>query len=204
MITPLDSCTTPCGLAPAATAGYSGWDSFTYYVSDGHVATPVAGTVSVAVTTTTSTSTTGTSGSDSYDFSLRVGPQLVNGQAGNDTISGGVVNDNLNGAAGNDVLYGGTGSDSFIWMLADVTGSPPGTQDVIYDFEGAGDGRLSGDTLNFLGFSAGSTLTLKAQSTVSSHLYYYTLTDAASGAHEVIAINSLNGAALTVGDFLFH
>ncbi len=148
------------------TAGFTGWDSFTYTVSDGHVATPVAGTVSVAVTTTTSTSTTGTSGNDSYDFSLRVGPQVVNSQAGNDTVSGGVVNDNLNGAAGADILFGnggadtitggagsdivtgGAGADMFVFAgLADF--GPAGAEDRITDFS-----SLQADKIRLEGIDA--------------------------------------------------
>jgi len=210
--------------------GYVGFARFSYTVSDGHGGTATAnvgvtvggpfggpgslGPTYIYVGGATSGQTIDISGDgqshsvigSAFNDIFYGGTQkdTLNGNAGNDTINGGAGADLLTGGSGNDVLYGGTGSDSFIWTAADVTGSPPGTQDVIYDFEGAGDGRVSGDTLNFLGFSAGSTLTLKAQSTVSSHLYYYTLTDAASGAHEVIAINSLNGAALTQGDFLFH
>ncbi len=71
------------------------------------------------------------------------------------------------------------------------------------DFEGAGDGRLSGDFLLFTGFSVGSSLAFKAQSNANPHLYYYTLTDHASGANELIGISSVDGLPLSQGDYLF-
>ncbi len=84
-----------------------------------------------------------------------------------------------------------------------MTNSAPGTQDEIFDFEGAGDGRTSGDYLVFQGFSAGSGLALVSQSAADPNLYTYALTDAATGASQLIVIHSLDGAALAKGDFLF-
>ncbi len=127
----------------------------------------------------------------------------LNGGPGNDLINGGGGNDLITGGPGSDTLYGGTGSDSFAWSLSDLLSTPAGTQDGILDFEGAGDGRLSGDFLIFTGFSAGSTLVLQSQSHANPHLYYYTLTDHASGISEVIAVSSVDGLGLTKGDYLF-
>jgi hypothetical protein len=60
------------------------------------------------------------------------------GQAGNDTLNGGLGNDMLIGGKGNDILIGGGGTDTFIWLKGDTntantTGTGLGT-DVIKDF----------------------------------------------------------------------
>ena len=101
------------------------------------------------------------------------------------------------------MLFGGQGADRFMWSLNDLVLGAPGAVDSVYDFEGAGDGRASGDFLLFSGFSAGSTLSLKSQSSVDPKLFYYTLTDQASGSSELIALHSLDGQALAAGDYLF-
>ena len=132
--------------------GYSGADSFTFTVSDGPFS--AQGTVNVSIAAAASTYTAGAAANDVFDFSARTNPQLVNGGAGNDTITGGAGADGLNGAAGNDALsggggadqltggpgtdflIGGSGADSFIFgALADF--GAPGQEDVIADFSPA-------------------------------------------------------------------
>ena len=95
-----------------ANAGYSGADSFTYYVTDGVVASPVAGTVNVTVTGGGPSYKLGTAGDDLIDRSAAGNVQLINGGDGNDTLIGGSGADTLNGANGNDVLRGGPGGDT--------------------------------------------------------------------------------------------
>ena len=144
-------------------AGFVGPDSFTYSVTDGHVATPVVGTVNVTVTASspwpTSSYIYGTTGADLIDLSARTTAQLVNGQTGDDTIIGGSAGDSLNGDGGNDVITGGAGADSltggpgsdiltgglgadrFVWSALGDFG-PAGLEDVVQDFS-----RASGDKL---------------------------------------------------------
>ena len=202
--------------------GYVGAARFSYTVSDGHGGTASA-TVAVAVTGVTPTyiSAAGATAGVIIDatgdgqphtalggaFSDRllggIANDTLNGGGGQDTLNGGGGDDILTGGPGSDVLYGGQGADRFMWSLNDVQVSSPGALDSVYDFEGAGDGRGSGDFLLFSGFSAGSTLTLKSQSSADPRLFYYTLTDQASGASEMIGVHSLDGQALAAGDYLF-
>ncbi len=143
------------------TAGYSGADSFTYFVTDGHVTQPVAGTVNVTVTAaptssvvTTSAYVTGTANADVINLATRTAAQSVNGQAGNDTITGGSAADSLNGSTGNDTIVGGAGGDTltggvgtdtltgglgadrFTWTALNEFG-PAGQEDRITDFNHA-------------------------------------------------------------------
>jgi VCBS repeat-containing protein len=82
------------------------------------------------------------------------GNDTLTGNAGSDKLTGGVGNDALNGGAGDDVLIGGKGDDMltggaghdvFRWQLADggTAGTP--THDVITDFNNA---NYSGDVLD--------------------------------------------------------
>ena len=207
--------------------GYVGAASFNYTISDGAGGSAVA-TVTVTVTSTSGSSTgpayiygAGQAGGRTFDVSgdgighlvlatsfddaLYGGGQkdVLNASGGDDLVFAGAGDDLITGGAGSDSLHGESGRDSFIWKVADVTNSAPGTQDEIFDFEGAGDGRTSGDYLVFQGFSAGSGLALVSQSAADPNLYTYALTDAATGASQLIVIHSLDGAALAKGDFLF-
>ena len=208
--------------------GYVGAAQFSYDLSDGHGGT-ATGAVAVKVLSAAGTSlgpvsvsVAGASSGQTVDVSGDGQGHQVTGSGFNDVIYGGVLKDTLNGGAGNDLinggggadlisggtgndtLSGGAGADSFIWAAADVINAPAGTQDALLDFEGAGDGAASGDLLIFNGLSAGSTLTLTSHSAVDPHLYTYTLTNFATGCTEAIVIYSVNGQALTAGDFLFH
>jgi hypothetical protein len=82
------------------------------------------------------------------------GNDTLTGNAGSDKLVGGVGNDALSGVAGDDVLVGGKGNDTlaggaghdvFRWELAD--GGTPGTpaRDTISDFNNA---NYSGDVLD--------------------------------------------------------
>ena len=139
------------------TAGYTGADSFTYAVTDGHVGSPSVGTVNITVTAAAPPPPpgpgyiAGTTGNDVINLSTRTAVQSVNGQSGNDTITGGSGADSLNGGVGNDVIVGGagndnitggtgsdiitggTGADRFTWSAVGEFG-PAGQPDVITDF----------------------------------------------------------------------
>ena len=186
-------------------AGYTGTDSFTYSVTDGHIASPVTGTVTVTVTTATATYTPGTAGADVIDLSGQTGPQLVAGQGGDDTITGGSGADSLNGGAGNDVLKGGpgvdtltggAGADTFVFSPGDF--SSPAT-DVIVDFQGAGNGLVAGDDqIRFDGFSASAILVHISDSGVK-HVY-----EVDDGAFRGQLTVQYNGASLLkAGDYVF-
>ena len=79
------------------------------------------------------------------------GADILFGQDGNDILLGASGNDVLNGGAGSDKLTGGTGNDVFMFNKGQEAG------DIISDF--AGNGSAAGDTILFVGWSAGSTLT---------------------------------------------
>ncbi len=188
-----------------ANAGYSGADSFTYYVTDGKVASPVAGIVNVTVTAG-SNYTLGTPGNDVIDRSALTAGQQVNGQDGNDTITGGSGADSLNGANGNDVirggpgadtLTGGPGADTFVFAPTDFTAGP--AYDTIADFSGAGNGAVAGDdVLQLTGFSASATLVNVANNT-SKHTY-----EVVDGSNHYRFIVTYSGtAALQPGDYVF-
>jgi len=205
--------------------GYVGAAGFSYSVSDGHGGISTA-SVSVSVTSVSGSapayvSAAGAPSGQMIDvsgdgkahavlasaFDDRIlggaGADRLNGSAGQDRINGGGGDDVITGGPGSDALYGGPGGDHFVWLRSDLLASPAAAQDGVYDFEGAGDGRASGDSLIFLGFSPGSSLALQSQSGVDPHLFYYTLTDGASGATELIGVHSLDGRALVAGDYLF-
>lgn len=120
-----------------AASGYSGADTFTYKISDGHggtdsasvaigVTAPASGTTVTKSASYTLTSTetnltlTGTSNINGTGNSLNNqitgndGANTLSGNNGNDSLSGGAGNDYLNGGAGNDLLQGGAGADKLI------------------------------------------------------------------------------------------
>ena len=148
--------------------GYNGSDSFTYTVSDGQAG--ASGTVNVAVSAMASGYLIGTAGNDAFDLSARLNPQLVSGQAGNDTIVGGAGADSLNGGSGNDVINGGggadnitggpatdimtggAGADTFVFTAVTDFGSV-GQEDVITDFS-----RADGDKIRLTTIDANTLL----------------------------------------------
>ena len=139
------------------TPGYTGTDSFTYTVSDGHAAT--LGTVDVTVSALSSIYALGTAADDTVDVSSTTAPQLVSAQGGDDVVTGGAGPDSLNGGAGDDILIGGggadrltggtgadiltggTGADAFIFNDVSQFG-PAGQEDVITDFNRAEGDRI--------------------------------------------------------------
>lgn len=71
-----------------------------------------AGTTSYNFTTTDMTVFNGTAVADTLTTGGSSVRSIMNGMAGNDTITGGTGNDTLDGGAGNDILDGGAGADS--------------------------------------------------------------------------------------------
>src|SRR5919112_1849928 len=99
---------------------------------------------------------TGTAGNDS--LVATTGSFYLSGLDGNDTIFGGDGGDNIRGGKGSDKMFGGAGVDNFMFYKADgeyntVTGAGG---DLIVDFQGMGDGYVSGgtnqDIMQFYGF----------------------------------------------------
>ncbi|TRU30603.1 MAG: hypothetical protein EWV78_22725, partial [Microcystis aeruginosa Ma_MB_F_20061100_S20D] len=91
-------------------AGFYGYTTFEYFVSDG-VATSLQ-TAFVLVGTQNNQSLTGASGADILEGSL--GNDTLSGAGGVDLLVGGKGNDRLNGGSGTDFLYGGLGNDSYV------------------------------------------------------------------------------------------
>jgi Ca2+-binding RTX toxin-like protein len=124
----------------------------------------------------------------------------LDGGRGSDNLNGGAGNDILQGGKGNDYMYGGGGNDTFLWLASDVDGS----KDKIFDFGGAGE--ASGDRLTFRGMGASSSLELVTQTagTGGHVIYTYDLYDSATGQHNTISIESVNGKPLTANDYAFY
>lgn len=191
-------------LSVTFTGTSAGTGSFTYTVSDGHGGT-ATGQVSVSLTTASSVSayTSGSAGSDLYDYSLRSGPQLVAGNAGNDTIIGGVANDTINGGDGADILNGGpgadyltggAGADHFVLRKGEIA------EDRILDFQGAGNGAVAGDNvIDLVGFSANAQFSFFALLTGSGKVYRVTDGDYSAD----IFISFSGNAVLVAGDYAF-
>jgi Ca2+-binding RTX toxin-like protein len=146
----------------------------------------------------------GGAGNDLIDSSLAIGPIQIQGRGGDDTITGGIFNDKLYGEDGNDVIAGGLGADSlrggagadiFVISRADMGMG----DDHILDFEGAGNGSVSGDdVIHFTGFSTNATLTFVRQSG-DDHIYLIRDGSAAS----LVKIAYSGAARLVAGDYLF-
>jgi hypothetical protein len=144
---------------------------------------------------------------------------FVLGAAESDRLAGGAGKDVLAGGAGIDYLFGGGGNDCFTIRLSDFDASlttntrlGAQTQDFIYDFYGAG-GYEAGGNNDFLyldGFGEGSTIEFTGYGFNSSnpdgdiHAQYYTIHSTTTGLDYVIAIGSINGDQLVLGDYNFY
>lgn len=145
-----------------------------------------------------------TGGTNGHDVIIGINPGHLDGGAGSDNINGSSGNDLIQGGQGTDFMYGGGGNDTFLFLAQDVT-SEPGVYDRIFDFQGAG--VASGDRLTFRGFGEGTTLDLQGSVAHSngSVTYQYFIQDAADPSHsQTIFITSVNGLALTAGDYAFY
>lgn len=207
---------------------YTGADSYSYTLSDGHGGTATA-TVNVTVTGTTPSYTSGTSyhsgqtfdvsgdnaghtvAGSAYDDTIYGGSQIdsLNGGGGNDVVHGGAGKDTVTGGAGYDQIYGDSGADTFMFAKADIADftSNGGHYDQIMDFEGAGDGYHAGvgDFIRFNGFSGASTIALDAVKTAASSdatAHYYIITDGSYQAE--IIVHYAGSAVLKAGDFGFY
>ncbi|MFZ4408401.1 MAG: Ig-like domain-containing protein, partial [Paracraurococcus sp.] len=186
------------------TPAAAGAASFTYTLSDGQGGT-ATGQVSVTVSapSTASVYTAGTAGADLFDFALRVNPQLVSANAGNDTVIGGLANDTINGGDGNDVLNGGAGADYLTGGAgADRMILRKGeiATDRLADFQGAGNGAVAGDdVIELQGFGAGATFSFVSNANATTKLYR--VTDGAYTADVMIIYSGTAG--LILGDYVF-
>jgi hypothetical protein len=80
------------------------------------VLTPATGSA-----TQTSTTVTGGPANDTIDCSGATTVTTINGNGGNDTITGNNLGDAINGGDGNDTMTGGTGADTLNGGLGDDT-----------------------------------------------------------------------------------
>ncbi len=200
------------------TAGYSGPDSFFYFITDGHVASPVQGTVNVTVTSSSPTYTVGGPGNDFFDFSSRTNQQLVNGMAGDDTILGGSAGDSLNGSTGNDVVSGnggadtitggvgadtvtgGSGNDTFYLAKGDLIPTASGAAyDLVTDYERSGGGTGGHDVLRLTGFTGAATLQYVGDA--SAGIHDYLVTDGAFTAHLLLEYAGAGVALIRNNDY---
>lgn len=140
------------------------------------------------------------------------------GTSGSDRIGGTNANDALAGGQGVDYMYGGGGSDAFVIRLSDFDPALNGNtsmigkaQDVIYDFYGAGTYEAGNNDFLYLdGFGSGSTLTFVGYGQNSSNpggdatAQFYSIHSSTTGLDYIIAIGSMNGNQLILGDYNFY
>jgi hemolysin type calcium-binding protein len=101
--------------------------------------------------TQTETTVTGSPGNDTIDCGGTSPAKTINGNGGNDTITGTDFNDVINGGDGNDTLTGGTGDDSLNGGLGGDTISGSAGNDTLVGASNDGvqdslDGGLGTDT----------------------------------------------------------
>jgi Ca2+-binding RTX toxin-like protein len=101
--------------------------------------------------TQTETTVTGSPGNDTIDCGGTTPAKTINGNAGNDTITGTDFNDTINGGDGNDTLTGGTGDDNLNGGLGGDTISGSAGNDTLVGASNDGiqdslDGGLGTDT----------------------------------------------------------
>lgn len=112
------------------------------------------------------------------DLEVRPYDSVVQGTAGNNTLTGTAGHDLIHGGAGDDVLYGGLGADVFQWKFGDAGSAGAPATDTIKDFSlSQGDsidlrdllqGDTSGTLDNYLhfGFDSGTgSTTIQVSST---------------------------------------
>jgi Ca2+-binding RTX toxin-like protein len=140
------------------------------------------------------------------------------GTDGNDKVAGSGGKDALVGGKGIDRYYGSAGNDAFVIKLSDFDASLSNNaslgakaQDFIYDFHGAGVYEAgNNDFLYLSGFGAGSTITFtgygynSASPSGDVHAQYYTIHSTTTGLDYVIAVGSVNGNQLKLGDYNFY
>ena len=198
------------------TTNFTGNGDYTYTVTDGLGMTATAVVTVKVVNSTTSQYTSGTSGNDLLDFTGRAVAQQGAGQAGNDTLIGGLGNDTLNGGAGDDVLIAGpgidlligsTGSDTFILSKTALAGTQGKTAGItlVSDFEGAGNGgSLAGqDHIRLTGFSGAANLSYVGLSPGTTNKLVYEVTDGSFTGRFLLQNNGQAASVhLTAGDWI--
>ena len=133
------------------------------------------------------------------------GDDLLDAGGANDRALGGPGNDTLAGGGGADELHGGPGDDAFVLRLSDFAGGVPsdGSFDLILDFEGAGDGPVSGDLLRLEGFGAGAELVFTGDLPDRPDAHRYAVLDAASLVVATVVVTHAGDARLQLGDYAF-
>jgi len=124
-----------------------------------------------------------TTGAGNDTLNGTAGADLLVGGAGLDQLVGGNGNDTLDGGAGADIFTGGRQNDVFRIRRGEAAG------DRITDF--TGNGAAVGDTIEFVGFGAGATLTAAAGANNWKITY--------AGGSEIITVVG----ALTAADYSF-
>ncbi|MEE4454458.1 hypothetical protein [Novosphingobium resinovorum] len=144
---------------------------------------------------------------------------IILGTDGSDHIGGTSGNDALAGGKGVDYLYGGDGNDAFVIRLSDMDSSLSSAssmigkaQDVIYDFHGAGVYEAGNNDFLYLdGFGVGSTISFVGYGAngggipgIDIHAQYYSIHSTITNLDYIIAIGSMNGNQLVLGDYNFY
>lgn len=143
---------------------------------------------------------------------------VVQGNGGaSDKMAGGSGSDKLEGHAAFNQYFGGAGDDTFI--ISDKFANESGAHDgqslafadqyaYIADFHGAGQSNGTGEN-DFIAFSGDwnpASLTLEhtgTSGTGGAVLYWYSVQDNTGHTFNFM-VNSLNGDALSAGDFQFY
>ncbi|MGB8526395.1 MAG: calcium-binding protein, partial [Rhodoplanes sp.] len=108
------------------------------------------------------------------------------GNSGNNNLTGNSGANILDGRGGADILTGGAGNDVFLFHPGEANG------DTVVDF--AGQGAASGDSLLFIGYGAGATLT-------QIDATHWEVNYNGGADHEVITFS--NAAAFHASDYAF-
>ena len=141
-------------------------------VTPAHAAVNCVGSIGV---TQTATVVTGTSGNDTIDCGGANPGKTVNGNGGNDTITGtpfvdmingGAGNDTITGSDGNDILIGGDGNDTITGGRSNDTATLGNGNDTFVWNPGDGsdivEGQAGTDTLVFNGANVAENIDISA------------------------------------------
>jgi Ca2+-binding RTX toxin-like protein len=128
--------------------------------------TDAQGNVTVDLTTNRATGDGTDTLSSIENVIVGSGDDLITGNAGANTLNGGIGNDKLTGGAGGDVLVGGSGNDTLYGGDGDDAVNAGSGNDIIVGGDGAGNDRYNGgtgvDTVKYTSAKAGITVNLAA------------------------------------------
>jgi len=128
---------------------------------------------------------------DASAFTL--GPVLLYGLGGNDTLAGGSGNDTLIGGEGDDLLRGGPGDDLYVFDVDNVIGA-----DTVEELPGLVNGI---DTLDFSA-TEGTGVTIDMSSTLSQVVYSTNLSLTLSSGESIENVKGGSGDDVLVGNSL--